>query len=835
MNFGRIKLRTALIIPFSIFVVVLIGLIVFVWKRDYDWLAKQQGAKIATVLNESTSKRIDEFLADPLRINALFAKQLSEAVGGDFSDLSEVEALSYQYLKTAVQDTPNISVVSFGDERGRFVGHRINEDGSVSLMLQDVRTKGQLNIYGGSTKDTKVLGRYEGYDPRLRPWYAPVKMNPVRQWSEIYINADEQMQATISTLMPVHNKEGKFIGVADIDIKLNGISEFLKETSGKGSGAIYIIDKKWNVIASSENEKSTKLIKDAAGNLSVEMTKAYDYDNAIIRTSARFLEANQGLKEDVFTFQINQSKVFAQIKHIGASGNLGWQIITVIPEQDLLGTMRQHQQISLWIVLILGMVVMGLGILIIAQITKPIKMSSERATALASGDFGLIGLEHGHFILEIDELTKAFNHMAETLKESFEAIQTSEYNYRTLVENTEDMIYNLSPTGTFLSINSKFERELGVERQQILGKSIEVLFQEPKDRLFWHEQFYKVVSSQEKLIFTYDYRFKNGDRRIFNVSLMPQKDRHGRVVSILGTNTDITKLVKAHEEIEMLHGKEKAVLEQRVEERTNELKAAMHELIEKEKLASLGGLVSGIAHEINTPLGVSVSAASYLKTINEQMVAEVANGQLKKSQLIEYFHNLDETAKILNTNLYRASELVKSFKEISIGQVTEDLSIFNLKEYLEMILLSLKHEYKRTGHQIEILCDENLSINSYSGVFAQIFTNLIMNALIHGLSGKESGHIRIEVTYKGVEKPKKGIVTSGGELHIHFSDDGVGISKAHIGHIFEPFFTTNRKEGGSGLGLSVVYNLITGKLGGKISCESTVNEGTHFYMTIPNR
>lgn len=274
-------------------------------------------------------------------------------------------------------------------------------------MLQDARTKGQLNIYAGSNKDTSILGSYEGYDPRLRPWYAPVKMNPVRQWSEVYINADEQMQATISTLIPVHNKEGRFIGVADIDIKLDGISEFLKNTLGKGSGAIYIIDKQWNVIASSENEKSTKLIKDAEGNLSVEMTKAYDYESGIIRSSAQYIEANQALKEDVFTFQMNNDKVFAQVRNIGASGNLGWQIITVIPEQDLLGTMRQHQQISLWIVLILGMVVMGVGIIIISQITKPIKMSSEKAVALASGDFSLIGSEKGHFILEIDELDKS--------------------------------------------------------------------------------------------------------------------------------------------------------------------------------------------------------------------------------------------------------------------------------------------------------------------------------------------------------------------------------------------------------------------------------------------
>lgn len=830
----RIRLRTALLIPYLAFIGVLVSLLIFVWQRDYEWIASEQGSRMATAVNDNTIQKIDEFMLDPERVNALFASELKFLMSGTGNDLSSIEKNVLNYLKTSVGDIGHISVVSLGDEKGRFIGYRLNDDGSISLMLKDERTKGLLNIYKAEDMTSEIIGSYEGYDPRTRPWYAPVKEKPERQWSNIYINADEQMQATISSLIPIYNEAQQFVGVADIDIKLDGINSFLKQGISKGSGVIYIVDQDWNVIAHSGAENSTKLVKDAAGNLIAEMSKAYQHENTLIRETAEFIESNQVSANEVSAISLSVGKAYAQMKRIDSSHNLNWQVITVIPESDLLGAVREHQKISMWIILIMAFGVALIGFVVISRILSPIKETAKAALSLSSGNFDAKMPQSHYPISEINELASAFNGMAENLKHSFELIQNREENYRVLVENVDDMIYSLTPTGIFLSINNRFETETGLDRDHLIGLGIEAIFPEPRERLFWQEQLFKAVSQQSKLQFTYEYTKSDGQRKVYSVSLMPQKDNLGRVISVLGTNTDITRLIEAHEEISKLHNKEKETLEKMVDERTKELKAAINELIEKEKLASLGGLVSGIAHEINTPLGVSVSAASYLKEVNDKMVSAAVGGQMTKAQLLEYFHTLDETSKILNSNLYRASELVKSFKEISIGQVTEDRSQFNVKEYLEMILLSLKHEYKRTGHQILIECSELLIIDSYPGVFAQIFTNLIMNALIHGLGGRENGTIRIQVSSeKGSLLTPDGIVKE--QLRIVFSDNGVGIAKENLSKIFEPFFTTNRTQGGSGLGLSVVYNLITGKLGGKITCESRVGEGTTFIIVLPKQ
>lgn len=831
---GQIRLRTALLIPYMVFIGVLVSLLIFVWQRDYEWIANEQGSKMATAVNENTIHRIDEFMMDPERVNALFASELKFLLSNDTKDLSVIQKHALNFLKTALGDTGNISVVSYGDEMGRFVGFRLNDDGSISLMLKDERTNGLLNIYALESMNSEVMGSYEGYDPRTRPWYAPVKENPNRQWSNIYINADEKMQATISNLIPVYNEKQEFSGVADIDIKLDGINAFLKDGVNKGTGVIYIIDKDWNVIAHSGDEASTKLTKDQAGNPVAEMSKAYQSDNTLIRETAEYIESNQISANTVSAIQLSSGRVYTQMKRIEASNNLNWQVIAVIPEVDLLGAVREHQRISMWIIIIMAIGVALIGFVVISRIIRPIKDTAKAAMSLSAGNFNAQMPSSKDPISEISELATAFNGMAENLKHSFELIQNREEIYRTLVENVDDMIYSLTPTGVFLSINNRFEEEVGISRDELLGLGVDAIFPEPKDRLFWQEQLFKVATQQQKLQFTYEYTKRDGVRKIYNVSLMPQKDNMGRIASVLGTNTDVTRLIEAHEEISVLHNKEKETLEKMVDERTNELKTAMNELIEKEKLASLGGLVSGIAHEINTPLGVSVSAASYLKEVNDKMVNSAVGGQMTKSELLEYFHTLDETSKILNSNLYRASELVKSFKEISIGQVTEDRSQFNVKEYLEMILLSLKHEYKRTGHQILIECSDMLLLDSYPGVFAQIFTNLIMNALIHGLSARESGTIRIQVTTeKGTMLTSSGVISE--QVKIVFSDNGAGIAKENISKIFEPFYTTNRTQGGSGLGLSVVYNLITGKLGGKISCSSVLGEGTTFTIIIPKQ
>ena len=240
--------------------------------------------------------------------------------------------------------------------------------------------------------------------------------------------------------------------------------------------------------------------------------------------------------------------------------------------------------------------------------------------------------------------------------------------------------------------------------------------------------------------------------------------------------------------------------------------------MEKEKLASLGGLVSGVAHEINTPLGVAVSAASLMEVNNEKYKQLLKEGNLTKTGLISYMESVEETTAILSSNLLRAAELVKSFKAIAVNQASEERTKFNFKEYIGAILLSLKHEYKNRDIKFEVNCPTDLVVDNYSGAFSQIFTNLIMNSLIHGFKDNKSGLISIKVE------------TINDILKIEYSDNGNGMSEEVRRHIFEPFFTTNRGKGGSGLGLNIVYNLVSGKMNGKIGCNSELGVGTKFIM-----
>lgn len=817
----RISIKTALMLPFAIFVGILIVLLVFVWKRDYDWLAKEQGTKMAIAVNETTQQKLNELLMDPERVNGIFASQIKELELGSLENLNSLGNVALSYMKTVQTGTPQISVISYGDEKGRFVGVRANGADDISLMLKDEQTNGMLNIYEHETMDSAVVGAYEGYDVASRPWYAPVKTTPEPQWSEIYVNADEKMEITISSLMPVYDQSGKFMGVSDIDVKLNGITSFLRADKAKGSGVIYIIDNDWNLIAQSGEEPVMKLVKDATGNNAVEFIKAYSFESPLIKVSAEHLQKNPDAIDQVVQVDDVLDRLYVQMSEVPSLKKLGWKVITVIPENDLMGTVKSHQNTSLLIILILAALVGLIAAALISKIVQPIKQSAEAAVALSHGDFEHEMVPSVIPIAEVEELTVAFRDMAANLKDSFEKIQVSEEKYRLLIENIDDMIYSLTPEGQFIAINQKFEKELGIDRRQIIGNGLEVIFPEEEQLQFWKAQIAKVVDTQSRYAFPFAYVRQNGKRSIYNINLIPMFNIQGQVSMILGSNADITELVEAQEEIQALHVKEKETLEQMVNERTEELHQAMDELIEKEKMASLGSLVSGIAHEINTPLGVSVSAASYLAAIHEQTSGSMSQGTLTKSQLGEFFRNLEETSTILNTNLYRASELVKSFKEISINQITEDLTCFNFKDYLDMILLSLKHEYKNSGHTFEINCASELIVNSYPGVFAQIFTNLIMNALIHGLKSKEHGVIHIEV------------IREEHYMNIHFFDDGIGIEPEFLSRIFEPFFTTNRGKGGSGLGLNVVYNLVTGKLNGKISCQSKLGEGTHFYIRLP--
>lgn len=256
-------------------------------------------------------------------------------------------------------------------------------------------------------------------------------------------------------------------------------------------------------------------------------------------------------------------------------------------------------------------------------------------------------------------------------------------------------------------------------------------------------------------------------------------------------------------------------------ESLSELQQAQRQLVESEKMASLGGLVAGIAHEINTPVGIGVTAASSLQERVVRLRQVFDDKTMKRSDLQQFMDGVQEGVGILLSNLQRAAELVHSFKQVAVDQTSDSRRRFKLKEYLEEVLLSLRPQLKKTQHKVSVDCPEDLELNSFPGALSQVITNLVTNSLIHAYEAEDVGTISIRVRLEG------------GRVQMHYSDDGKGISPEHLEQIFEPFFTTRRGQGGSGLGMHVVYNIVKQRLGGQIACDSEPGKGTRFTISIP--
>ncbi len=266
-----------------------------------------------------------------------------------------------------------------------------------------------------------------------------------------------------------------------------------------------------------------------------------------------------------------------------------------------------------------------------------------------------------------------------------------------------------------------------------------------------------------------------------------------------------------------------ALAQQRAKEiitQNEELKKTQKQLVESEKLSSLGGLVAGVAHEINTPIGICVTASSHLRKLSKDFLKKYKISKLTKTDFEDFLSNIDSGHDLILSNMEKASSLISSFKKVAVDRQSEELRKINFKSYLNELLLSLRYKIKKTKHKILIEGDDFSEV-TYPGIISQIFTNLILNSIIHGFENIEMGEININ------------LAKLADQILITYTDNGCGIPKENIKKIFDPFFTTKRGRGGSGLGMNIVYNLVVSKLKGHIECKSSENEFTEFTIKLP--
>ncbi len=269
-------------------------------------------------------------------------------------------------------------------------------------------------------------------------------------------------------------------------------------------------------------------------------------------------------------------------------------------------------------------------------------------------------------------------------------------------------------------------------------------------------------------------------------------------------------------------------LEERVHNRTQELqdsldtlKRTQNQLIESEKMAALGSLVSGVAHEVNTPLGNAITGSTIIKKETAELLSSMKGGTLKKSSLESSLEHMDETSRLLYKSLNTAAELIKSFKRISVDQSIEQKREFDLVEYVGEIVKTFHNKLKQVPVNVDIVAPKTLMINSYPGDFAQLLNNFIQNSIIHGFEfKKEDTNITIQLSKKG------------NMLTFIYSDNGAGMSDEFKTKAFEPFVTTKRNAGGTGLGLNIAYNIVTQKLHGTIKLDTAPNKGVKYTMKI---
>ena len=279
---------------------------------------------------------------------------------------------------------------------------------------------------------------------------------------------------------------------------------------------------------------------------------------------------------------------------------------------------------------------------------------------------------------------------------------------------------------------------------------------------------------------------------------------------------------KAEEELRFHKDKLEIIVRERTEElqsTLNNLLGAQDQLVESEKMASLGRLVAGVAHELNTPIGICITASSYLKDENADVNQAINSQHLTKKKLDKYLVSTDQSLGIILANLERASELISNFKLVAVDVSSEEMREFNLLDYIKRTILSLKPEIRRTCVEVIVSGDESIVVHSNPGAWSQIITNLILNSLNHGYKNKQPGKIFIDLSLQAES------------IDFSYKDEGSGMDPQVAAMIFEPFFTTKRGSGGSGLGMYIVYNLVTQTLGGEIRCHSDLGKGCSFQIS----
>ena len=580
------------------------------------------------------------------------------------------------------------------------------------------------------------------------------------------------------------------------EIALAHIMDTLRVASGRRDLMVWIIDRNGEILADSENAARVGVV---------------NLRHLPLLTGSH----HSGSLADTLSFE---GKTFdAALAH---SHLLDWYF--VIRSPGGLANPRIASTVDLWIA-VLG-ITLALGVVLAplwaTRMARPIAALAQRARSIANGETP--GPWPRGRIVEFDELSRDLERMADSLRAQKQELEA---------------VFNASPVGmivldpqvnyVFVRVNDACSHLLAATRDQLVGKTGKMLnlWCNANER----EQFYHAL--QAKQFVELETRARRLDGSEFIAALSVSYFITGGQRRALMVVRDVTELRRIEAEIRALNSE----LEQRVERRTAELfeanarlsttiehlKLTQAELVRSEKLASLGALVAGVAHELNTPLGNGVMALSTLIASLRTFRKEMESG-IKRSSLDKLLEAMDTGSDIAFRNLSRAAELVASFKQVAADQSSSQRRAFLLEEVVDEIVLTVRPLLKRGDVAISVDVAQGLSMDSFPGPLGQVITNLISNAVTHAFEDCDDRRVTIAATPDGDEA-----------VCITLADNGNGIPDTLLPRIFDPFVTTRMGRGGVGLGLHICHNLVMQTLGGRITVASTPGVGTTFTLTLP--
>ncbi|MBT5810433.1 MAG: transporter substrate-binding domain-containing protein [Rhodospirillaceae bacterium] len=392
-------------------------------------------------------------------------------------------------------------------------------------------------------------------------------------------------------------------------------------------------------------------------------------------------------------------------------------------------------------------------------------------------------------------------------KEIHETLQENERRIRGIVESAADGIITTDLAGTILDINTAAEKIFGHKAKDVLGQNVGIMI--PGNDTSKRDEYIREHLMGPAPSVTGHRREGEGlhrDGSVFPIEVSLSRADTRRRKLFTGIIRDITERKKAETELREAH---------------ELLKSTQDELVQSEKMASLGGLVAGVAHEINTPVGIGVTAASHLRKQTEELLERFKSGKMTKSDFENFLQNADESTRMTLANLERASNLIRSFKQVAVDHSSEEKRRINLTDYINEVLTSLAPKLKQSQHEVTVGGDTSINFESFPGAISQVITNLVMNSLTHAYAPGEPGRITITAAQEDTRAVLK------------YNDDGKGMDAETVEKIFDPFFTTKRGQGGSGLGMHILYNLITQTLSGSVTCRSEPGQGAEFTITLP--